>query len=493
MTTTSPVDPPRTAGYRAPSLVIDGRWTEAAKSAASTPVISPSTWGVLEAVPHATRPEVERAADAAVRAFASWRRSDPAARAELLRAAAGALRLDIEAVAREMSSENGKPLAEARGEVEFSARILEFFAEEATRTREAVTRSATLSNAVRHDPVGPIAAFTTWNYPLTVPARKLGAAIAAGCTVVLKADKSTPASATALVRAFTAAGIPDGVVNLLFGDSAMISETLIAHEGIRKVSFTGSARVGRVIAEAAGRVGKPLMLELGGHAPVLVFDDVDVEAVASQSVGAKFHNAGQSCGSPTRFFVHRRVHDRFVEAFAAAASTLRVADPLDETTQMGPLANYGRVSSIAELMEDAEAAGARTVLGGPIDGAGNFWAPSLLADVPLAAKAMQDEPFGPLALTRPFDDVDEAIGLANTLPYGLAAYVFSDRASVLARVEDELEVGMLGVGYYGVGDESTYFGGVKESGYGAEGGAQAVREYQVPRLVSRLRAAGGAA
>jgi succinate-semialdehyde dehydrogenase / glutarate-semialdehyde dehydrogenase len=489
MTTTSHVDPARVADYRAPALVIDGEWIDAV-AAKTSPVVSPASWEVLATVPHATEEDVERAARAAAREFASWRRSDPAARAALLVAAAQALRLDAEAVAREMSAENGKPLAEARGEVEFSARVLEFFAGEATRTQEVVTRSGALSNAVRHDPVGPVAAFTTWNYPLTVPARKLGAAIAAGCTVVLKADRSTPASATALVRAFVVAGAPAGVVNLLFGDSSMISDRLIAHDGIRKVSFTGSARVGRIIATAAGAVAKPLMLELGGHAPVLIFDDVDIDAVAAESVGAKFHNAGQSCGSPTRFFVHRRVHDRFVEAFAAAAAELRVADPLDETTQMGPLANHGRVASIAELMEDAVAAGATKVLGGPLEGDGNFWSPSLLSDVPLEARAMQHEPFGPLALTHPFDDVDQAIALANSLPYGLAAYVFSDRASVLARVEDELEVGMLGVGYFGVGDESTYFGGVKESGYGAEGGMEAVRGYQVPRLISRRVAKG---
>jgi succinate-semialdehyde dehydrogenase/glutarate-semialdehyde dehydrogenase len=487
----SPVRPPRAGGYRTPGLLIDGEWA-APEPAAVAPVVSPSTWEVLASVPHAGPAQVERAADAATRAFTSWRRRDPAARAALLTAVAARLRHDAEATAREMTAENGKPLAQSRGEVEFSARILDFFAQEATRPAERTLRSSGLVNTVRLEPVGPVAAFTTWNYPLVVPSRKLGAAIAAGCTVVLKADESTPASATALARAFAAAGAPAGVVNLVFGDPAMISETLIGHPGIRKVSFTGSARVGHLLAARAGREGKPVMLELGGHAPVLVLDDVDVADVAAQSVAAKFHNAGQSCGSPTRFLVQRRVHDDFVDAFRAAASALRVGDPLDAATDIGPLANDRRLAAIAGLMDDAVGAGARKILGGPVDGTGYFWAPSLLTEVPLRARAMREEPFGPLALTRAFDDLGEAIALANSLPYGLAAYAFTDRAGVLDRLEDELEAGMLGINYFGVGDETTYFGGVKDSGYGAEGGAEAVREYQVPRLVSRRRAPSGA-
>jgi succinate-semialdehyde dehydrogenase / glutarate-semialdehyde dehydrogenase len=477
---------PAAAAARYPDLasIIDGERVVGAGT--RRPVRDPATGRVLTELPLLDRATIARATESAVRAFATWRRSDAAERARLLRDAADLLRRRSDAIAVAMTLENGKPIGEARGEVAFSADILDFFAGEAERPAGRISDSGT-RNRLTFGPIGPIAAFTTWNYPLTVPARKLGAALAAGCTVVLKADEDTPASAAALVEALVDAGLPAGVVQLVFGDPAEVSEVTIAHPGIRKVSFTGSAAVGRLLAERAGRLGKPLMLELGGHAPVLVFDDVDVEAVARQAVGAKFHNAGQSCGSPTRFLVQESVHDPFVDAFAAAAREVRVDDGIRETTVMGALGNERRIAAIRSLVDDAVERGARAVTGGALERPGHFWAPTLLTDVPDQARAMHEEPFGPLALTRRIRDADEAIGIANSLPYGLAAYVFTDSARRLDNVTDRLEVGMIGANVFGVGDATTYFGGAKESGYGAEGGPEAVSEYQVPKLVAAAR------
>jgi succinate-semialdehyde dehydrogenase/glutarate-semialdehyde dehydrogenase len=334
------------------------------------------------------------------------------------------------------------------------------------------------------EPVGPVAAFTTWNYPLTVPGRKVAAALAAGCTVVIKPAEETPASAVALGRAFVDAGLPAGVLNIVFGDPEQISRHLIASPVIRKVSFTGSTAVGKHLAHQAADVAKPAMLELGGHAPVIVFDDVDVDAVARQAVGAKIHNTGQSCGSPIRFYVHRGIYDAFVRRFGELLDEVAVADGFADGVGMGPLANARRYQAMAPFVEDAVARGARVVAGGSgDDSTGYYWRPTLLADVPDDALVMTEEPFGPIAGVTVFDDEDDVIERANHSPFGLGAYLFTGSSERALRIPGRLDVGMVSVNRFGVGARDTFFGGRKQSGYGSEGGPEAVEEYMVRKLI----------
>jgi succinate-semialdehyde dehydrogenase/glutarate-semialdehyde dehydrogenase len=465
------------------AMLIDGVWVETGGSG-SRSVENPATLSSLGDVPLADEQQLDAALDAASRAFAQWRLVSPRDRAGVLRRTAALLRDRVETIANAMTLENGKPIRESRDEVAFSADIIDFLAGEAQRsygtsTIDGASRRVTLSV----EPIGPVAAFTPWNYPLIVPARKIASALAAGCTMVIKPDEETPASAVELARALVDAGLPAGVVNVVFGEPARVSEHLIASPIVRKVSFTGSTKVGKHIAALASAGAKRTMLELGGHAPVIVFDDVDPVAVARQAIGSKFHNGGQSCGSPTRFYVHEGVHDQFVEALSEAASRLVVTDGLDERADMGPLANERRLDAVRRLIADATDRNASVVTGGALEGPGHFWAPTVIANVDDGAQSMNEEPFGPIALTASFRHTEEVIARANRLPYGLAAYVFTGSAHTAALVPRALEVGMVGVNHFSLGGEDTFFGGVKESGYGSEGGAEAVREYQIRKLI----------
>lgn len=471
-------------------LLVDGRWIGAAERG-TAPVENPADGSVVGRVPLAEADDIDRALAGAGRAFEPWRDASPHHRAAVLMRAAALLRERREPIARAMTLENGKPYGDSLGEVDYTADIIDSLATEAPRRYGHVlpTAAAEGRTMVVSEPVGPVAAFTPWNYPLTVPGRKIAAALAAGCTVVIKPAEETPASAVALARALVDAGLPDGVLSMLFGDPAQISERLIASPVIRKVSFTGSIGVGTLLARQAGAAAKPAMLELGGHAPVLVFDDVDVDEVARQALGAKIHNTGQSCGSPVRFYVHERVHDRFVARFAELLDAVRVGDPFDPATEMGPLANARRLAAMPPFVEDAVARGAELAAGGSGGsggvGAGYFFRPTLLANAPADALVMHDEPFGPIAATSPFSDEDEVLARANGLPYGLAAYLFTSDADRTVRLPRRLDVGMVSVNRFGVGARDTFFGGRKESGYGSEGGPEAVEEYLVRKLISQ--------
>lgn len=468
-------------------LLIDGRWVGTAERALLT-VTNPANKAVVGGVPVATDGDIDAALEAARRAYPAWRDRSPYERAGIIQRAAALLRERAETIAHAMTLENGKPYGDSLGEVRYTADIMDSMAADGPRRLGHVLPGGAADGRTLlvSEPVGPVAAFAPWNYPLTVPGRKLAAAFAAGCTVVLKPAEETPSSAVALAEAFVDAGLPAGVLGLLFGDPAQISSTLIGSPVIRKVSFTGSTAVGRHVAQLAASLVKPVMLELGGHAPVLVFDDVDVADVARQAVGAKAHNTGQSCGSPSRFFVHESVYDEFVAEFAKRLESVVVADGFDPACEMGPLANARRFAAMGPLVADAVGRGARVAAGGEgDDSVGYFWPPTLLADVPDDALVMREEPFGPVAAVTRFTDEQDVVERANAVPYGLGAYVFTGSADRALRIPRLLDVGMVTVNKFGVGGRDTFFGGRKESGFGSEGGPEAVEEYMVRKLISQ--------
>lgn len=467
-------------------LFIDGAWADAADGR-SLGVQNPATGAEIGRVAHAGRADLDRALAAADRGFATWRDYTPAQRSKIMRAAAQLLRDRADEIATLLTLEQGKPVAEARGEVLAGGDIIDWFAEEGFRVygRLVPHRSnLAVRQMVVKDPVGPVAAFTPWNFPINQIVRKIGAGLAAGCSMIVKAPEETPASPAALVQAFQDAGLPEGVLGLVFGDPAEISDYLIASPVIRKITFTGSTPVGKLLAGKAGKHMKRVSMELGGHAPVIVCEDADVALAVKSAGAAKFRNAGQVCISPTRFLVHESVKDEFSRALAEHASGLRVGDGLSEGTQMGPLANPRRLTAMAEIHEDAVAKGATVLTGGKrIGEAGNFWEPTVLADVPLDARLFNDEPFGPVAGIRGFTALDEAIAEANRLSFGLAGYAFTrslKNADLLAR---RVEVGMLWVNTPAAGTAELPFGGIKDSGYGTEGGPEALEAYLNTRAV----------
>lgn len=467
-------------------LLIDGVFIGTADRE-SLAVEDPATAKVVGHVPVATDADVDAALAAAARTVVPWRETPPQRRADVIHRAADLLRERRASIATAMTVENGKPYGDSLGEVDYTADIMDSLADDATRAFGAVLpRGADEGRMmVVSEPVGPVAAFSPWNYPLTVPGRKVAAALAAGCPVIIKPAEETPASAVALAHALVDAGLPAGTLGMLFGDAPRISERLIASPVIRKVSFTGSTPVGKIVATQAGAEAKPVMLELGGHAPVLIFDDVDVDDVARQALGAKIHNTGQSCGSPIRFFVHERVYADFVDAFGALLTDVHIADGFTDGVEMGPLSGRKRFDAMAGFIDDAVARGARVVAGGDGDDTtGYFWRPTLLADVPDDARVMREEPFGPIAAVTTFTDEDDVIDRANAVDYGLGAYVFTGSAERARRLPSRLDVGMVSVNRFGVGGRDTFFGGRKQSGFGSEGGPEAVHEYQVKKLVS---------
>ncbi|WP_298397619.1 NAD-dependent succinate-semialdehyde dehydrogenase [Sphingobium sp.] len=467
-------------------LFIDNMWQDAADGR-SIAVVNPATGEEIGRVAHAGIADLDRALVAAQRGFETWRDFTPAARSKIMRKAADLLRDRADAIARILTLEQGKPLVEAKTEVMAGADIIDWFAEEGFRVYGRIVphrTSLSTRQMVVKDPVGPVAAFTPWNFPINQVVRKLGAGLATGCSMIVKAPEETPASPAALVRAFQDAGLPDGVLGLVFGDPAEISEYLIASPIIRKITFTGSTPVGKLLAAQAGRHMKRVSMELGGHAPVIVCDDADVE-LAVKSVGtAKFRNAGQVCISPTRFLVHNSVKDAFARALVDYADSLQVGDGLADGTQMGPLANDRRLTAMAEFVQDAVDGGAGLLAGGHrIGSVGNFWQPTILADVPTHARLFNDEPFGPVVGLRGFDTLEEAIAEANRLSFGLAGYAFTRslaHADLLAR---RVEVGMLWVNTPAMGTAELPFGGIKDSGYGTEGGPEALDAYLNTRAV----------
>jgi succinate-semialdehyde dehydrogenase/glutarate-semialdehyde dehydrogenase len=473
------------AQYEKLGNYIDGAWLT--DTAAGEDVINPATEAVLGRLPHASEKDLDRALAAAERAAEGWRKRAPFERAAIMRVAAGLIRERLESIAVTMTLEQGKPIAEARSEIARAADMIDWCAEEGRRTygRVIPAREANVRQIVVQEPVGPVAAFTPWNFPTFIPSRKIGGALAAGCTCILKPAEETPGSALALARAFHDAGLPPGVLNIVFGKPADVSRHLIQSPVIRKVTFTGSVPVGKHLAALAGQHMKAATMELGGHAPVIVFGDADPEKVARLSAAAKFRNAGQICTAPTRFFVHADIHARFAEALAEAAQGIKVGDGMDTGVRMGPLANGRRVTAIGDLVADAQKRGGTVLAGGRrLGNSGYFFEPTVLADVPDDAAVMTQEPFGPVAIVTSFRETTDAIARANSLPFGLAGYAFTDSHAAATAVIDGLEVGALSINRFSVSEPEAPFGGVKDSGFGREGGIEAVATYQIQKFVS---------
>ncbi|MGO4167652.1 NAD-dependent succinate-semialdehyde dehydrogenase [Novosphingobium sp. YAF33] len=472
--------------YPDTQLFIDGAWRDAA-GGRTLAVQNPATGQEIGRVAHADRADLDLALASAERGFEVWRDFTPARRSTIMRKAAALLRERASDIAGVMTLEQGKPLAEAKGETMAAADIIEWFAEEGFRVYgRLVPHRSDLSvrQMVIKDPVGPVAAFTPWNFPINQVVRKIGAGLAAGCSMIVKAPEETPASPAALIRAFQDAGLPEGVLNLVYGDPAEISEYLIASPVIRKITFTGSTPVGKLLASLAGKHMKRVSMELGGHAPVIVCEDADVDLAVRSAGRAKFRNAGQVCISPTRFLVHNSVKEQFAQAMAELAKGISVGDGLDAETQMGPLANDRRLTAMAEFQQDAVARGARLLAGGErIGEVGNFWQPTVLADVPLDARLFNDEPFGPVAGIRGFDKLEEAIAEANRLSFGLAGYAFTRSLANADLLTRRVEVGMLWVNTPAASSAELPFGGIKDSGYGTEGGPEALDNYLNTRAV----------
>jgi len=449
-------------------------------------VLNPADESVLGMVPVASRSDLDAALAAAADGFKAWSKTSPAKRAEVMLKAARIMRERIEEIAYAITLEHGKPVAQARLEVVRGCEFFEWDAAEGQRTYGRVIPSEPgIKYVVMHQPIGMVAAFSPWNFPMSQPARKIGGALAAGCSIILKAAEETPAGAIHIARAFHDAGLPPGVLNLVFGVPADISEYIIPQDQTRLIAFTGSTAVGKKLTEMAARHMKPVLMELGGHAPVIVCDDVDPVATAITSAVRKARNAGQVCTSPTRFYVQKPLYDAFCKAFVEKALTVTVGNGLDSQTEMGPLANHRRIEALEALVADAKAKGARVLAGGErLGNRGYFFPLTVLADLPDDARAMREEPFGPLALINPVSSIDEAIEKANALPFGLAAYGFTHSARNADRLAQGIEAGNVSINTLEASVAETPFGGVKESGYGREGGTEGLSHYTVIKNVS---------
>ena len=464
-------------------LHIDGEWIDVGNRDVHQ-VVNPATGKAISDLPKANISDLDRALDAAQKAFPMWRDTPVGERAVVLQKAANLMRERASDIGALMTAEQGKPLPQAIGEVTASASQFDIMAEEAKRCYGRVLVRPTGQNSfVKYQPVGPVAAFSPWNFPVFTPIRKLAPAIAAGCSIILKPAEETPASAIEMMRCLQDAGLPNGVCQIVFGDPAEVSSHLIASDVIRKVSFTGSVPVGKHLMKLASEGMKRTTMELGGHAPVLIFDDCDMEKTLDLVVTGKFRNAGQVCVSPTRFYVQSGIYNKFEKAFTERAQQVSVGDGFD-SVDMGPLANPRRPEAVGAMVADAKSKGANVKLGGDrTDNSGFFFDPTVLSHVPLDATIMNDEPFGPVAVMRPFDTLDEAIEQANRLPLGLAAYAFTENLRTANIVGDAIEAGMVAINNLTVSPGDAPFGGVKESGHGSEDGPDGLKAYMVTKAI----------
>ncbi|MDR2216078.1 MAG: NAD-dependent succinate-semialdehyde dehydrogenase [Nevskiaceae bacterium] len=467
-------------------LLIDGKRLKG-EGRRTQAIINPATGEELAQLPLATPADLDRALEAAQRAWPVWRALGPHQRGRILHKAAALLRERGDAIARLATVEEGKVLAQARIELEVSAETLDWYAEEGRRAygRVLPQRMPGVRMTVVREPVGPVAGFAPWNFPLGNPARKLGAALGAGCSVIMKPAEEAPGCALAVAQALVDAGVPDGVLSVVFGVPAEVSQHLLASPVIRAISFTGSTVVGKQLAGLAAATMKRTTMELGGHAPVLVFDDVDVDAVLDMAVTSKFRNSGQVCVSPTRFYVHEAIYDRFAAGFAERAKSLQVGNGFDADVKMGPLAHARRLPAVSGLIDEAVQRGAKALTGAKaLPGKGFFYAPTVLSDVPDTARIMNEEPFGPVAVLSRFSTFDEAIAKANRLPYGLAAYAFTQNARRVNLLGEQIESGMLGINSFVIAMPEAPFGGVKESGHGSEEGIEGLEACLVTKFIT---------
>lgn len=469
-------------------LYIDGEWRDAT-GGETIPVIDPATEEAIGEIAHARKADLDLALEAADKGFRIWRDTSAFERSKLMRKAADLMRSRADAIAHMMTREQGKPLAQSKTEILNAADTIDWFAEEARRTYGQIipARFSGVAQMAIKVPVGPVAAFTPWNFPINQIVRKLSAALATGCSIIVKAPEETPASPAELIRAFADAGVPAGVVNLVYGIPAEISEYLIPHPVIRKISFTGSTPIGKHLAALAGKHMKRATMELGGHAPAIIFDDADLEKAIEVTATAKFRNAGQVCVAPTRFLVQDGIADRFMAGFVKAAKAVKVGNGLEDGVIMGPLANERRIPAMEDMIHDAVGKGAELKTGGKrIGNKGYFFEPTVLVDVPTSAKVMNDEPFGPLAIINRFSHFDDAIAEANRLPFGLASYAFTGSVKTAHALTRQVEAGMLTINHNGLAIPEVPFGGIKDSGYGTEGGSEAVEAYLETRFVSQM-------
>ncbi len=464
-------------------LYIGGEFRDTSRTLS---VVNPATGDEIGRLPHAATGDLDDALDAATRGFEVWRRTPPVERANTLVKAAMLMRERQEEIATAITMEHGKPINQARLEVIRGCEFFEWDAGEATRTYGRVIPSAPgVRYIVHHQPIGIVAAFSPWNFPMSQPCRKVAGAIAAGCSIILKASEETPAGALHIARALHDAGLPPGVLNLVFGTPAEISDHLIRQDEVRLVAFTGSSAVGKHLTTLAAQHMTPVLMELGGHAPVIVCEDTDVETAAIAGAVRKMRNAGQVCTSPTRFFVHDSIFEQYTDVFVQRAAQTVVGNGFEPAVEMGPLANDRRVDALARLVADARDAGAEIRTGGSrIGERGYFFEPTVLANVPDSAHVMREEPFGPLAIINPVGSLDEAIEKANAVPYGLAAYGFTNRADYVDRMIDGIEAGNVSINTLEASLPETPFGGVKSSGFGREGGTEGLQNYMIVKNIS---------
>ena len=470
-------------------LFIDGNW-RSGEGRDTHCVLNPVDGGGIADLPLASKADLDEALAAAARAWPLWRATEVEKRAAILHRTADLLKERADHIAAIMTQEQGKPLAESKSEVIGSASMFSWYAEEIKRDYgRTLVRPTGQRSIVIRQPVGPTATFTPWNFPIYLLAKKVAAALAAGCPVISRPPQETPGCTGELFRALADAGIPAGVAQLVHGEADLVSTTFMTSPVIRKVSFTGSVPVGKHLMKLAAETMTRITLELGGHAPVLIFDDCDLDKTLDLVVPQKFRNAGQVCVSPTRFYVQEGIYDAFLTGFAERTSQVKTGDGLSAGTNMGPLANARRPDAIEKLVNDAEAKGARVLAGGHRGGAfdaksgGFFFQPTLLGDVPDTADIMNEEPFGPVAVTAKFATFDEAIEQANRLPFGLAAFAFTENARRANLLGDAIESGMVGINTFAISTADAPFGGVKDSGFGAEGGKEGLETYQVVKAI----------
>ncbi|MEI6001078.1 NAD-dependent succinate-semialdehyde dehydrogenase [Paraburkholderia bengalensis] len=467
-------------------LFIDGAWIDATGHG-HTEVCDPVTGKFVSKVVHASEKDLRAAVEASRAGFVVWRDRSAFHRCKIIRSAANLLRERAPQIARLMTREQGKPLKEAGGEIALSADLLDWFAEEGRRTygRMIPARVPGVSQVVSRVPVGPVAAFTPSNFPIAQAVRKIGPALAAGCSIVLKPAEETAATTSVLADVFRDAGLPPGALNLLYGDPTEISEHLISHPVIRFVSFTGAMQTGKAVAAIAGMHMKRCLMELSGHAPAIIFNDAEIDAAAKLLAFAKYYNSGQACVSPIRFLVQSGVYDDFKDQFIAEVKRIHVANGISPGSTMGPLTTEQRLRFVQDLIDDAIERGATVELGGKrIGDIGHFLEPTVLSNVTVDMRIMNEEPFGPVALLSEFETVEQAIKEANRVPHGLASYAFTRSNAIADHLSSELETGMLSINHLGLGLPETPYGGVKASGYGSEGGTEALDNYLVTKFVS---------
>jgi len=469
-------------------LLIAGEWCQGSEGKTEA-LLNPATEEVLAQVPHASASDLDRAINASLDGFKVWRATPAAARQQVMEKAARLMEERIDSISKTLTLEMGKPLAESKIEMGFVIDVTRWYAEEGKRTygRMIPSRFPGVRQMVMKEPVGPCSAFVAWNFPGTNVIRKVAGALGAGCSIVIKPSEETPGTAVAIARCFHDAGLPAGVLNVVFGIPDEVSRHVLGSSIPRKLSFTGSIPVGKHLQKLAADTLKRCTMELGGHAPVIIFNDADLETALNETAGFKFRNAGQVCISPTRFYVQEDVYKPFIEGFTERAKALKVGSGLEDGVAMGPLIADRRLEVMESFVNDAKDNGAKIETGGQrLTNQGYFYAPTVMSDVPDTAKIMIDEPFGPLAPITPFKTYDEVVERANSLPFGLAAYIFTKDAARAQAIEHEMETGLVGINHPKISTPETPFGGVNESGYGSEGGIEGIDAFLRTKFVTEM-------